>query len=775
MLKRFFMGMFLVIILGSVALAQVKPMLTTNGVLVTSDDASDMFALSYGNAAKVVFWVVTGTGKDIKAKGIDNDANQLWETNIATAANDQEKPYACVTTNNKVVVVWQDRRNAPQLDIYAKQINPSSGAQDWETRVTNKTSLEIEPQVCADDSGGIYIVWRNKTGQHLYLQHLDSSGNILIGGGAGGEKHLAAIDYRVNWKLIASGDGNAIVTYDKSSVRHILKADTNGNTLATFEAEVAFEPSDADIIKLEGSTGYIVSFIEKLPAEDPSTFRIRASKVDSDLNVVWEVLAAPAGGTGNFRTIRMAVDSSGNSYLFWNYQPVVVDAASKVEMDVWGQRLSSAGSLLWGVGGNAITTEEGIQGYWLGEDASRFPAAYYNGTVFIAWNDFRRDPSFNIDSTNYLTNEADIFIKGINTLNEDGLNNAVTVVSTRNAQILPEIAASYPFVFWYDGRDGSTQTIRCQRMEYIPVQISGITTVPAGTITINGEGFGSDPAAIENSNYTLGSDKNIVNLDGSSVEVTSWATGEITVVATYDLLALGSHTFEVTAYGDSGSYTFTISPPPPPVPTSSTITFASDRFGGAPYAAGGYVTANPTFEVTITSKDPGQDELAINTVTIEVNGTATDVTQDFSSDVLSISLTLPQGVNEVTYTVKVSAVDEINTGDSKSYTVKVAGEEEAAIIQYLIPSETVIDSQGVQAAAVGDITLAFNSSKAATINILIYTPAGRPIKLVREVNAGYNEIAMDRGLFTGSNGIYIISIYDKDNKLLGKTWITVRL
>jgi hypothetical protein len=875
MFKRLCIFLFLVFIFSSVAFAQVKPMLTTNGVLVTSDDASDIFALSYGNTAKVVFWVVTGTGKDIKAKGIDNNANQLWETNIATAADDQEKPYACVTTNNKVVVVWQDKRNAAQSDIYAKQINPSTGTQDWETRITNKTSLEITPQVCADDSGGAYLIWHNTSGDLLYFQHLDSDGNILIGGGAGGEKYLTKYDDRERFRLITGIGGGSIVYFYKTGKNYVWQLDENGNNTASYEVT----GESGDIERYENASNYLLGYRTNV-GEDPSTDFIWAAKLDSGLNKVWDVQATPVGGTGTVYVPRIAIDSLGGVYLVWNYQPFdPLDPTSNLmtEMNVFAQRLTSGGNAQWGLGGEGITSEDGIQGYTLEEGAriSRFPVAYNDGIVYIAWNDFRRDPSFSIDSTSYITNEADIFIKGIDISNDEGLNNPVPIASVQNAQILPEMAASFPFIFWYDGRDGSTQTIRCQRVEHIPTQITGISSIPAGATKIIGQGFGSDPSDIQDSDFTLGSDYNKVTLDGTSAEVTSWSTNEITIVATYDSLALGLHTIEVTAYGDAdqltvfpaassfvfeeekfggapysaggfvsenptfevkitnqdlaqneidinlvtievngvasnvtqdfaadklitdlslspgvstttytvkvivrniygheGSKTYTVKV----AAVSSSFVFEEEKFGGAPYSTGGFVNENPAFEVKITSEDQNQNKVDIEAVTIEVNGIATDVTQDFGTDRLITNLSLSQGVDTLSYTVRVIARNTLDNEGAKTYTVKVAGEEEDAIIQYLIPSEVVIDSRsGPAAAASQDIILAFNSSKNATVNLIVYTPSGQPIKIVKEASTGYNELSIDRQLFYGGNGMYIIAIYDKNNRLLAKTWITVHL
>ena len=72
-----------------------------------------------------------------------------------------------------------------------------------------------------------------------------------------------------------------------------------------------------------------------------------------------------------------------------------------------------------------------------------------------------------------------------------------------------------------------------------------------------------------------------------------------------------------------------------------------------------------------------------------------------------------------------------------------------------------------------DVTLAFNVSQSVDLNIIVYTPAGQPIKLVKQVTTGYNEVSLDRQIFDSGNGIYIIGIYDENNVKKAQTWVTV--
>ncbi len=771
MIKKICVLLFLIFILGSFSFAQFKPMLTTNGVLVTSDDASDIFVLSYGDY-KIVFWTYNGIDKDVKAKAIDNNGDQVWQEVISDDTDDQSKPFACLTSNNKIVVVWQDKRHdageSSQEDIYAKQINTLTGSEDWETRVTTSTASQVDPQVCPDSSGGVYIVWGSENA-HLYFQHLDSNGNILIGGGAGGEKDLGEINYSFNWKSIEDGSGNliAVCNYGKSEEVLAFKIDSDGNILAS--REVA-EGNNADIIKSGSAGNYVICYMREL---SDRAHEILVEKIDGGLCKIWNVSVAPTIYAGAKLEQRILSDN-GSLYICWNFSPKLGEEVIYDEMNVFVQKLNSSGEIEWGEAGKGVATEEGVQVYLINQSgnlvASRSPMAYKDGKIYLAWNDFRREPSFDLALSDYVTSEADIFMQVFDSSTGEEMNRPLPIASAQNAQVLPEITASSPFVFWYDLRDGSTHTIRCQRVDHVPTQITGISSVPAGTIKIIGQGFGCDPADIQDSDFRLGSDYNRVTLDESPVEVTAWSTNEITIVATYDALVPGPHSIEVTAYGDSDRYPFSI------IPVSSLFKFENEKFDGFPYSEGGYVTENPSFEVKITSEDQEQNKLEISTVTVEVNGAAGDVTQDFGADRLITDLSLSQDVDTKTYTVKAIARNIFGDEGSKTYTVKVAGAEEGAFIQYLIPSEPVIDSEGSGAAAASrDVILAFNSSKVARVNIIIYTPAGQPIKLVREISAGYNEISVDREIFYSGNGIYIIAVYDKNYKLLGKTWITVRL
>src|SRR5262245_38109967 len=53
--------------------------------------------------------------------------------------------------------------------------------------VCNATGTQANPSIAADAAGGAYIVWRdNRANSEIYLQHLDTNGNVVAGWAANG-------------------------------------------------------------------------------------------------------------------------------------------------------------------------------------------------------------------------------------------------------------------------------------------------------------------------------------------------------------------------------------------------------------------------------------------------------------------------------------------------------------------------------------------------------------------------------------------------------------
>ncbi len=859
MLKKAGIILFLFLLFATASLAQFKPILQSNGELIDPNSGIDFFVVPHPPTnSKIIFWRAKGTAgnDDIKGMGVNNnDGSVEWgPLTIVSATGDQEVPYACVTSDGNIVVVWRDSRGA-YPDIYAKKIDPATGstASVWvtgETQITVDQNKHYSPKVCPDTSGGVYVAWRDI--EFLYAQHINTHGTVEWTSDLRLELYLTAYDY----KLIADGYNNAFACYSKtlvpgSTIRLLKfhsKNPTEGETV-TVESIALGERFDA------AKAGNYIVICEEYPQDDISA-QIVNFAVDYKKNVPICNVA------GIQEEPRIVAYDSRNVYIAWNdsrgtnpdHRDIYIQ---KVDIDLgfettqWTQ---------WASNGIPVTTAEGFQSFYLtskgGTIEDRYPMAYSDGKVFIAWHDFRRDPSFLWNSVYALTSEADIFMQVLDGGTGDSLlSDDLPVCSVQNGQVLPVIAASSPLAAWHDFRDLSDMKIGYQIFHEIPTSITSITTSPSSSnIIISGQGFGADPAPIVNSDFTLGSGYNNVSINSSIVDVLSWSPDQITIVPSFDAFSPGTYDFEVTAYGDkseafrvvkpseisfdvyfngesyyedmyvtsdvtvtgeiesvfdiveatvqvdggskeamslssafshylgklsAGAHTVTIwatdgygeNSIDCNINISSELTIGPAYFDNNLYGKGDYISKTAVFKVYLESK------YAISKVKLSVGAVEIDVTGYYSAANGYLEIPLDQFINLVgQVSFAISAEDANENTNSKNYSVEVWEESHPGIKNAAVTSVTS-DSDGrlgfnYAPGEGGAGAAAGVSAVSAKVRIFFYGPSASPIRMEEPVTAGYNEIIIPAGMFD-SNGVYIVKIYDEENRLLATTRIVV--
>ncbi len=131
---------------------------------------------------------------DIYAQRVDNSGNKLWSEPFivysdSTAAVPalQENPRIVETSDNGVIIIWEDKRNeGDEPDLYAQKLS-LTGQKLW-----NPDGLPLAmapfgqkaPRMASDGNGGCYVVWddaRNGNAPNIdvYAQHLSSTGAAL--------------------------------------------------------------------------------------------------------------------------------------------------------------------------------------------------------------------------------------------------------------------------------------------------------------------------------------------------------------------------------------------------------------------------------------------------------------------------------------------------------------------------------------------------------------------------------------------------------------------
>jgi hypothetical protein len=309
---------------------------TANGVPIctASYDQISPLLVSDGSGGAIVIWQDKRNGSDhnIYAQKVDASGKTQWTANgvtICQAAADQMSVTAVGDSDGGAIIAWQDTRNG-NYDIYAQRVD-SSCAPLWTTNGVGICTLagpQISPVIVSDTSGGAIIVWsdgRSGTDCDIYSQRVNSGGSAQWT--LNGVLICAAGGDQVSPSAAGDGDGGAIIAWQDS----------------------------------RGSTNY----------------DIYTQRVKSTGHTQWTTNGAPVCTAAEDQRSPLVVSgSSSGAIIAWQ------DARGNTDYDIYGQSVDSAGSAQWSVDGVPICTAAEDQG-------SLTVASDGSGGAIVAWEDSR--------------------------------------------------------------------------------------------------------------------------------------------------------------------------------------------------------------------------------------------------------------------------------------------------------------------------------------------------------------------------------------------------
>ena len=251
------------------------------------------------------------------------------DTVICNATNDQNYLQICGDGAGGIICVWEDERNGSDIDIYAQRVN-STGDVQWTSNgieVCTGSYTQYDPRICSDGAGGAIIAWtdlRDGTGiSDIYAQRISSNGNIL-------------------W-------------------------DVNGISICN-----ADEPQHYPWISRDEMGGAYITWMD---SRNDFFDDIYLQRVNASGDVQWTVDGIAICTANEYqRTPQVINDGSGGAIIVWQ------DGRSGV-LDLYGQRVSPNGTILWTPNGKAICTQ--------GHNQYNFNMCSDNqGGVFLAWQNW---------------------------------------------------------------------------------------------------------------------------------------------------------------------------------------------------------------------------------------------------------------------------------------------------------------------------------------------------------------------------------------------------
>ncbi len=435
-----------------------------------------------GSGGAIITWrdERSGTDKDIYAQRISGAGVVQWTANgnaICTATENQENPKLFIDGSGGAIITWSDNRSGTNWDIYTQRIS-DAGVVQWTVNgnaICTASGDQHKPQICSDGSVGAIIVWhdwRLGTNTDIYAQRISGAG--VVQWPANGNAICTASEGQYYHQISSDGSGGAIITWqDKRSgsnldiyaQRNNVTGDVlwtaNGNAICTASGEQGVPKICSD-----GSSGAIITWLDpRLGAG----LDIYAQRISGTGMTQWTANGvAICTASGGQQQTQICNDGSGGAIITWS------DRRSGTNWDIYAQRISGTGVVLWTADGNAICTASGDQGFvQICSDGS--------GGAIISWKDGRSGSN------------SDIYAQRISGAGiVQWTANGVAISTVSGDQEHPQISSDGSggaIITWWDKRSGSNLDIYTSKVnssgQLVPVELLSFSGRKRGsTVTL---------------------------------------------------------------------------------------------------------------------------------------------------------------------------------------------------------------------------------------------------------------------------------------------------
>lgn len=202
------------------------------------------------------------------------------------------------------------------------------------------------PAVVTDSAGGAFLFWLDEPsnyGSGLYAQHLDAGGNCLWG-----ERGKRLVGESGAPLAVSDGAGGAIIAWGDGSGIYVQMLDSQGNAVWDGEKVLVWSKpvggwhSLVSIVS-DGSGGAIL-------LRETSIDMVYTQRVSADGVLLWGEGGVPIGSIkAAYRGMSMVSDGSGGVVVVW-------EDSSGEGINLYAQRISHEGEVLWLEGGVPVTT-----------------------------------------------------------------------------------------------------------------------------------------------------------------------------------------------------------------------------------------------------------------------------------------------------------------------------------------------------------------------------------------------------------------------------------
>ena len=323
---------------------------------------------------------ITGTGTSSMPFTID-ECDPL-EIDVSSSRYHESNPYAIPDGSGNYFITWENSNN-----IYLNIITPDGiklFADDIlvNTYIGNPTEADYH-SIAPDDQGGLFVVWKsvNHLGSDmLYLKRLGSDGfeiwSTSINPGPDLTMNEAAI--------ISDGTGGAFVAchrgYQGQSYLYATRIDNSGTqqwqSFSVFEVECEYPEID---MLSDGQGGVFIAF--QVGSNSPDYFNIYVCRIDAENTVSGPVQVTES--SYRQKHPQLLEDGDGGAFIVWQ------DYRDRQITDIYAQRINAGLNPMWANDGIPVCTAENTQ-YW-----PRLTPDNTGGFV-VVWHDKRNGIDFDI-------------------------------------------------------------------------------------------------------------------------------------------------------------------------------------------------------------------------------------------------------------------------------------------------------------------------------------------------------------------------------------------
>ena len=343
-----------------------------------------------GEEGVVVMWEDYRTGKDwdVYAQRVDGTGEAVWEHNgiaVCTADRNQRR-LRMIRHDKHAIVVWNDRRDRSNWDIYAQAVT-LDGEILWQTGgvpICTNTADQSTQAILSDGEGGAIFVWederRNSEFQDLYIQRVRATGEPMWE--PNGIPVFPSESLQSDPILVADGMGGFyvvwwdVIGYD---AWHIMAYRLRLDAKPLWDAPLLISPADGmqgePRVISDGEGGLIVLW---QVYENFINDQLYAQRISADGDKLWQETGVPiCTAEGIQKHASVVGDGNGGFITVWRDE-------RDIYSDLYMQHVRSDGTIVWEKDGIPVCTAGGHQ------DKPSIVMTE-RGQFFVAWLDYRED------------------------------------------------------------------------------------------------------------------------------------------------------------------------------------------------------------------------------------------------------------------------------------------------------------------------------------------------------------------------------------------------